>query len=77
MATTSLMTEFGMWVIEEGMEVYDDLTGKAVTIRSLRGKRGTDPVADGEVIFSSQFIYVNDDYLNGERHPWEISPLKN
>lgn len=52
---------------KEGDEVYDDLTRKISKIVKITVDK-----------FGNKGIWLDNDYLDGGRHPWEISPvLKN
>ena len=60
------------------MLVRDDLTRLKTTVIGVEYADGfTNP---GETNNPNQMgcwgIYVNSQYLDGARHPWEISPLK-
>jgi len=57
--------------------VYDDLTGKVVRIVDFDN---ANPLDRGDnVIFRKEtyFVVVDDDFLNGLRWPWEITPYVN
>lgn len=49
---------------KEGDEVYDDLTHNLSKVMKITVDE-----------FGNKGIWLDNDYLDGGRHPWEISPV--
>lgn len=59
-----------------GEKVFDDLTGKSAKIIGLSFSKG---YTDGNHYRESMDCigyWLDNDYLSGGRHPWEVSKLK-
>jgi hypothetical protein len=57
-----------------GEKVHDNLTGKETVVIGVEYFDGRKYKSDIEQI-SSVEIWIDDDFLNGIRHPWEINKL--
>jgi len=55
-------------------KVFDDLTGEEATVIGIEFKNGK---RFGEYATACNTVgyWVNNDYLGGGRHPWELSKL--
>lgn len=58
--------------ISIGTEVHDDLTGKSAKVIGVSYKEGKLP--DTNCIGAIGY-FLDNDYLGGARHPWELSEL--
>jgi hypothetical protein len=64
-ASLNKETQCFLWKVSVGDSVHDDLTGK--THKVIRLKHDTQRNNVG--------IWLDSEYLDGERHAWEISKL--
>lgn len=65
-----IVTEFNV-----GEQIWDDLTHQYATIIGIEFKHGK---RHGEYATAHSTVgyWVDNDYLGGGRHPWEISKVK-
>jgi len=56
-----------------GEKIYDVLTEKTANVIGIQYSDGKTPSGNSVKTWS---IYVDNDYLDGRRHPWEIEKYK-
>lgn len=66
-----------LFEFEVGERVWDDLTGKVATIIGLEYIEGRRGLLDRSTAVGCVGYWVDNECVNGGRHPWEISKLSN
>lgn len=59
-----------------GDVVHDDLTGKDAVVIGISYHHGTTSNSLAEALHTVGY-WLNNDYLGGGRHPWELSKIDN